>query len=1410
SRQPMSLNFTIEAALVRQVRSTATACSFVDDNTFGPSVGKQCRAFDFTLLFEQAFLSFVPSLLLVLGCLFRLRGILRQDVKTLRSRLHTLLNAYLFFSVLFDAVQLRTLWKIRDLETVASVFSSALALKLVLLVLEAWEKDALLTPSYRDMAPEAKTGLYNRSVFWWLNHFLAVGFKKAIAFDDLYSLDDALSSKALAEKAQASWRRVDKTKEHALLWNTVACLKWPLLASIVSRLALIGFNYSQPFLITRIINYVDDAGRDKNTGYGLIGAAAIIYIGIAVSKGRYQHANFRYMTMIRGSLSALVYEKTLDLRYTALEDASPVSLSTDVDYIVSISEILHELWASTFEMVIAMYLLGRGSGVGCVAPVVLALASVAANTFWVGPRMRKCRPKWNAAIQQRVALTSSLLKDMKALKMLGLTNRMRVLLQDQRRFELKKSIDVRRCIIWLNIFGNLMPSFAKAFVLMTVALRARESGDALDAATAYSLISLINLIDQPWGTVSASIPSFMGGIGCFERIQKFLLADNQSDDRIINGRSTAELSPASSAIELRAMPAKGAIHTGSDAFTLDECSFGYSDTPALKDITSTIKEGTINMIVGPVGSGKTSLLLGLLGEIQSLKGFVRVRNANISYCQQSAWLPNLTIKSIITGTVPYDHSWYQTVVYSCGLDSDIPRLRDRDDTLIGSRGLTLSGGQRQRLALARAVYARKAIILLDDIFSALDAKTEQLVFERLLSERGLFRKHSTTVILATHAVHHLHAADHIIALGKDGSLVEQGSFQQLMAKQGYVETLAIELRDQSNHEDEAETTDETDRAATSASAQDKIVALDRRLGDFSVYKYYGKRTGLALLMAFLACQFTKVSLMSLPDLWVQFWTEDRGAQMSMYISVMFVIALCSIAFVYVALWVIMIKIVPKSGLRFHWTLLSTITAAPLSYFTKTDAGVILNRFSQDMTIIDSALPVALLQLSGVMSEIVWQGALICYGAYYLVAFIPFVGAVLYAIQKFYLRTSRQLRLLDLEMKSPLFTHFSETQEGLVTIRAFQWQSSFYADFIHKLDASQRPYYLLYMIQQWLGLCLALVVAGIAIVLVAFATQFKHQSSGGQIGVAMISVMGFSSSLAALISHWTTLETSIGAVARLKQLELEVKPEDLPFECEVPHSSWPEAGAVAYEGVNAGYGDGKPDVLHDIFLAIRPGEKMGICGRTGSGKSTLVSLLFRLLPAGAGIMAIDGVDLSTLPRQKIRESVNAIPQEPYILSGTVRFNAAPHSAPFSSLDTDSFDNAVTDTAIIAALERVDLWDLIARRGGLNTPISDLGLSHGQKQVFCLARAILRKKTSKLLILDEATSSVDKHTDELMRRVIEDEFEDHTVISVAHRLSSLVGCDRVVVMDEGRIVEVGEPSALAKVEGGWWRKLWEAQN
>lgn len=273
---------------------------------------------------------------------------------------------------------------------------------------------------------------------------------------DLYHLEKEMSSEVLAQNARITWAQADKERKHALFWTIFSCLKWPLLRPVLPRLAKIGFSYSQPFLINRVINFVGDnnpTSNDRNVGYGLVGAASLIYIGLAISNGRYQHGVFKSITMVRGTLSTLIYEKTLDLHYVVLDHAAPVTLmSTDVDSITNSLDQLHEIWASTIEVFIAMYLLGSRSGVGCITPIVLAAAGTAANTFWVGPVLRDYRPTWNRAIQQRVSLTASILRDMKALKMLGLTKRIRSLLQSQRRYELERSKAVRLMVVWYDGF----------------------------------------------------------------------------------------------------------------------------------------------------------------------------------------------------------------------------------------------------------------------------------------------------------------------------------------------------------------------------------------------------------------------------------------------------------------------------------------------------------------------------------------------------------------------------------------------------------------------------------------------------------------------------------------------------------------------------------------------------------------------------------------------------------------------------------------------------------------------------------------------------------------------------------------------------------------------------------------------
>lgn len=404
----------------------------------------------------------------------------------------------------------------------------------------------------------------------------------------------------------------------------------------------------------------------------------------------------------------------------------------------------------------------------------------------------------------------------------------------------------------------------------------------------------------------------------------------------------------------------------------------------------------------------------------------------------------------------------------------------------------------------------------------------------------------------------------------------------------------------------------------------------------------------------------------------------------------------------------------------------------------------------------------------------------------------FLLLVVYGLQKFYLRTSRQLRFMELESQAPLLTHCSETLSGVTTIRAFGWQTSSHRECIELLDTSQRPFYLMLCIQRWLGLVLDLTTAGIGVVVVALAMTLRETASAGSVGVSLLTVLTFNSQLSWLITAWTSLETALGAVARCMNFEKNTASEDLAEENFTPPPEWPHAGNLELTDIGASYSNDSENVLKGISLSIAAGQKVGICGRSGSGKSSLLLTLLRLLDLNSGTITLDDVDLSRIPRQTIRERITALPQEAITVPGSLRDNIDPLRSSTADL-------------INASLSRVGLLDLVDQRGGLDTEMKDLGLSQGQMQLFAVARALLRK--SKFLVVDEMTSSVDAVTEERMVSVIKEEFADSTVLAVAHRLGTIRDFDKVVVMDKGRIVEAGSPDDLLAQEGGYFRTMWE---
>ncbi|WQF84421.1 Putative AAA+ ATPase domain, ABC transporter type 1, transmembrane domain-containing protein [Colletotrichum destructivum] len=1440
-------NFTAIAECERSFGPTATVCS---------------DRFDFTLLFEQSVLNIGPSAVLLLVLPFRLQQLCRQRRKVLRHPLNAakiaaclvfgglqvalltlwtkaplsnqtsiaasvlgVLDAfalgvlsytehtrtirpssticlYLVFSLLFDAVQCRTLWLLPGLHDLSVAFTAMLSVKFVMFLLEIKGKRRFLMTAFQSLSPEATSGIVSRGFFWWLNGLLGMGFKATLSPSTLYVVDDELRSDRLLQRISGYWDEKSGGKERSLWFSLCKKTKTAFFLTAIPRLALIGFKCSQPFLINRVIRYVDgDRGFDpKSFGYGLIAATGLVYLGNALSMGFYQHRLFRFITMIRGSLVSLIMSKNLEIVPNGSVDSSaPLTLvSTDVRTICKSFEAIHEVWANPIEIGIAIWLLQRQLGLGSIGPAITIFACTV-GTAKLSKLMPRASKIWNEEIQKRITVTSDVLGSIKEAKMLGMVALLQQAIQDLRISELARAKRYRALITYMNMLGNT-PSMVGPVVTFGIAILAQKinAGLSLSTATVFTSLSIIGLISQPLAQLIASVPVLVSSLGSFERIQAFL-DQSTATSTIVTQRGPLSVDRTGhgtfqhgEGFEMDAVSGQ-ARPTPRDIALIQNGNFSLKPgaEPVLRSINLRIKSSTMTIIIGRVGSGKTTLLRGLLGELSS-NGSVRTLGGAVAYCAQTSWLTTSTIKDNILGETAFDEDWYEKVLQACALVRDFAQLRHGDQTVVGSKGQSLSEGQKQRVALARAVYSRKPVLVVDDALSGLDVATRNHVWNGLFEPAGLVRQYGASVILTTHSLDYLSSADNVVILGDDGRIANQGTFESIRSST-YLENLSIDINRRHDNATSSGDIDpleskKQDRPPKNDAEIDPEQDLLRRAGDTTLYLYYFKSIGwqygsVGGIFLVLNC-FVNV----FPQLWLKFWTEDDArtgsADTAMYFGVYFAISMVGLLIIGVNIWIMFVVIVPKSSRNMHWTLLQSVMRAPLSFFVSTDTGNLINRFSQDLSHIDRDLPSALFMTSIAVLDCLAEGVLIVIGAKYLAVAIPFVLGILYCLQAFYLRTSRQMRFLDLQAQAPLLTKLIETIDGLSTIRAFGWQEAYKRASLDLLDQAQRPYYLLFCIQRWLTLVLDLLVGAIAVLLVSIAMMIPDATSTGAIAVALYNVLSFNRSLAHLITSWTELETSLGAISRLRTFEAQTPVEPSPSEEDSvqlrPH--WPAHGQIEITNTTASYSVDSRPVLNSISLSINPGDKIAIRGRTGSGKSSLILAIFKLLGLDSGSIVIDGIDIARVPNNLLRQRLIAIPQEPLLFPGSLRINLFPYG------DDLSAEDIPPDETLIDALRKVSLWSIISLHGGLGAEISDLPLSKGQKQLLCLARAIVRKNRSRVLVLDEATSAVDQETEEMMTGIIQAEFATHTVISVVHRPQALRGFGKVVTLHEGRVAEI----------------------
>lgn len=906
-----------------------------------------------------------------------------------------------------------------------------MVLKAISLLLESKNKTRWICWDVKEHSPEETSGLFSLGAFIWLNRLFLSGYAKVLKVNDLYPLDPAMCAETLDERLVRYWQNPTSSSrsKYGLARALMKALAVPILLPVVPRAAMAAFQFCQSFLINALLSYLEEPNPSKNVGYGLIGATILIYLGIATTFALYWYYQERAMYMARGALVAAIYKKTTEIGLPAADNSALTLMSGDIERIIAGFLNIHELWANTAQVAIACWLLSQQIGLAFLAPLIVVGICAVCSTILArltGPRQKV----WMEEIQKRVGLTSTVVGQMKNLKMSGLAAPVGKLIQQMRIDELRAGARFRMILSFTATLGVtplcISPVMAFAFASGT-----------LGVTTIFTSMSYIVLLATPLSVLFQSIPTLMAAFTCLDRIQVFLESDARQDFRVAasslvqDETSTEESSIGKGKSKANAQPTY--------AIEISGGSFAWKpDRQVLSNIDLKIPSAALTIIIGPVASGKSTLCKALLAETPVAHGTTRTGfspgSTRVGYCDQAPYLSNATIRENIVGFSEFEMDRYDEAVEAAMLRHDLDvLLREGDRTQIGTDGITLSGGQKQRVCLARALYHDTDIVICDDVLRGLDADTEDNVFRKVFSANGVLRRQKATVVLSTHSVRYLPFADHIIALNENGTISEQGTFQELVANRGYVYGLNVEHRtDQHPVDEESLPTDATKHAeklkatATSASSDAKKSEDEhsRMFGDVQVYKHYFARIGISSQLAFLVSAVAWGFFYSFPTVWLTFWSDDITSSHpdhpnSFYLGLYALFQICTPISLLCMSLICFRTMVHQSGSRLHQDALNTVISAPMRFFSRTDTGTITNLFSQDMTLVDGRLPMALTNLSLYVFSSLGQAAVIATSSPYLAVTYPFLLALLYFIQKFYLRTSRQMRLLDLETKSPL-------------------------------------------------------------------------------------------------------------------------------------------------------------------------------------------------------------------------------------------------------------------------------------------------------------------------------------------------------------------------------------------------------
>ncbi|KAI8806740.1 P-loop containing nucleoside triphosphate hydrolase protein [Cladochytrium replicatum] len=832
--------------------------------------------------------------------------------------------------------------------------------------------------------------------------------------------------------------------------------------------------------------------------------------------------------------------------------------------------------------------------------------------------------------------------------------------------------------------------------------------------------------------------------------------------------------------------------------------------PFLRDLKVDIKRGSLTAVVGAVGAGKSSLLSAIIGEMEKSSGSVAV-GGKIAYCAQQPWTLSDTLRGNICFFNEYDEAKMNVALDVCSLRRDLADFPGGELTEIGEKGVNLSGGQKARVALARAVYAGEGdgngaeVYLLDDPISALDAHVGIQVFQDCILEHLVHRR-KKTVVLVTHQLQLLRFCDRVLVMDH-GRLVEDGTMDELMEltrpdgspghlaemMKNYTVGHQRSKKDKEAKEVEADGTDnELDGLVTEEEdAKKGAVKLP-------IYKAYVKAGGgwwmfAAALLVALLMQTAAVG----SNIWLSYWVGGLTSYDANTNLVIYSALGGTQAILLLLLNAVMLAISVMAAAYFHRAALSRLLSSPMSFFDANPIGRIMNRFSKDVMSVDQRLIFVMFLFALGATGLLGSLVAICFASpIMLVVILPVTVAYWYLLN-FYRNTLREVKRLESNSRSPLYAHISETLAGVMSVRAYGAEARFVDKERELIDRTTEPIFLRWSSQGWIGIRIASLASVITLVLSLIGLY-----SGGTgtvfIGLGLSYAVTITEQIAQLLQSLAMLETEMNAVERLVHYA-ENLPQEQPrrLESDPAPSEWPKRGAISFVNLELRY-ESRPDtaVIRDLSADILPGERVALVGRTGSGKSSLVTALFRIMESSGGSVVIDGKDISELGLYTLRSRMQIIPQEPVLFEGSIR----------SNLD---LEDEFTDDDLWSGLQQVGLKEYVLKQEKkLDAPITEGGenLSVGQRQLMCLARAILKKP--RILVMDEATASVDTKADKLIQESIETHFTETTVISIAHRLNTIAGFDRVMVLDGGNLIEFDSPHNLLQNPDSLFTGLVEA--